>query len=728
MSIFTIDSNRGTPMEAMVKALKANLNDGGSAFKNPTAAAAVASLESIDSTARQQLHMVSQDVADMVRGVLADLREDSSLDMGMEEFTDTQIAAGVMSALAFGDTAKYAQAALNPTARSADGVNMVSAESIGPAGSLDFRDEPAMGLEAFDETKLNEMMPYSIAFNIQAARQDEFSEAFYPTVVVSPDTGAVDITVEFTSVFNHVKRSGKGDATDFKQVNLLDARRDHTILEDEAIALVPYMKPDDSSDDKFVDKNIIAPYNVVISNNEVRTAPLAVGKKLDLIGISDHPGLIGEGVLDNTDSVHKAISIANLYLHTVADDNGTLVNEVFKFPVGGLPRTTFTPAPEGNGLEMVLNMNLNALNFTSATKTMSGAASIALADVTTNDLQVRLGVSASGTADLQFGTLQVTPTRLEVLEVLDADGNSVALSTGVGASIVAAVEAMKVIGYDIKASRTNTNRRTQGLLLNNNQETDRFAIPLGSPISAPSPTGSDRSTRDLESLVNTARIRNSNNAVTTLLNRAESLRLYAENRAKGLGKVNIEGIARHVVHPFFEEVTINMPDIMNSIRSKDRAEDISSTFVNAIRDLVYRAYRESGYQSALDASSTGSKKPSVIIGTDSVIQRHLMVEGDTRTLGVTFEDVQIVQTLDQRMKNKIVIAFTRKSAGGTVDALSFGAHAWIPELTSSMQVNRNGSMYREAMVQPRSRHVNNLPIMMVVNVEGLEDVMIGKTS
>jgi hypothetical protein len=216
--------------------------------------------------------------------------------------------------------------------------------------------------------------------------------------------------------------------------------------------------------------------------------------------------------------------------------------------------------------------------------------------------------------------------------------------------------------------------------------------------------------------------------VTRLLNYAETLKTYVTSASRKGAVANIEGMGRYLVKPFFEEVTLNLVDKINSIRDMDRAQDVTALLVNQIRDVAYRMYSESGYQPALNASPVGSQQARLLIGTDIVLQRHLMVTGDSRTFGIAFPDYKIVSTFDKRMQGKIILTLTRDGSQEGPDPLSFGTHAWIPELASSVQVNRDGATYPEAMVQPRNLHVNHLPIMAVINVEGLEEALTAKTT
>lgn len=723
MSIFKHNQKNGSPLKNLVAELGTMFNERGAEFSNSNTTNSILTLESMNQYESDNLNQTAKEIQDSLTTAFESIVTSQS-GLGTESLSISQMEAGVMAALASGNPLKYSEAALNTKVKTANGVNVINAESSGQFGTLDFRDSASM--EAFDQRAFDNMIPYSIAFNVQASRQDEFSETFYPTSVVSPENGGMDIQVDFTTVFNHVKRSAKGQPTDFNQKNLLEAAVDATILEDESTSLVPFRNPDDSNASNFTDPTLVAPFGRVVAGTEVMTAPLAPSKEIDLIGISGHPGLLGSGVLDNNDALDTRVFLRRLYLASDWDDGTNTGTDVMSFAVDRLPYNAFIDSIEGHNRSMLLNFRSNVLLIDSALTNLDGSVPQSTATARTNNFTIQLDISVTGNLNLEFGTVRVLDAGVSVAKIIDVDGNAVSMASGTGLAVVTALQSIRLAGYELTAARTNTNRRTRGLLLNNVSTTERFGIPLGAPISAPSPIGSDRDTRDLESLITAARLRNSNNAVTTLLNYSATLKAYVNNRSNSMGSLNIEGIGRHVVTPFYEEVNLDLTTALNSIRSKDRADDVSSALINTIRDVVYRMYRDSGYQAALDASNTGGKVPTLVVGTDSVIQRHLMVEGDPRTFGVTFQNSKIVHSLDSRMRDRIILTFTRDGNSGTPDPLSFGAHGWIPELTSSMAVSRDGSTYQEAMVHPRSRHINNLPIMAIINVTGLDQVMISK--
>lgn len=715
MSVLKKHGASNDPIRSVVNSLKITLNNAGDALATKEQTNALISFESLTERDQQVLDRA-------VESIMGNVAEPFKA-LGLEAFADTDaktknardqsMLAGAIVAAASGSPAAYAAKAISMEARAPH--NGVLVDSFGQA---DYREVASM--EAFDDRELKEFMAYSIAFNVFASRQDDFAEKFYPTVVGTPDQAGIDVTVSRVRVFNEVKHAITGKAMDFQKKNLIDAAVDHTVLADESTRLVPYRNPDNSTADKFIDADVVGARAIKVSGVDVPTAPLAVGQDIGLLGLSAYAPLIGAGIYDNTDAIDARIALDSLYLQIDAASPGVA------FSVLGKPRTTFVKTPEGNGREMALNFQVRDLVLNAATKAVDGSAVTAFAAIGSNNWTVRLGSNIFGSVNVETGVVSVSASPVKVVSILDASGAEVSTASGAGATLKAALEAMTIAGYDLLANRTNSNRRTRGLMLTTDTEVERYTIPLGAPISVPQPATNQDDASDLKALIAAARQRNSNNAVTQLFAYGASLEAYVKGpKVKGAIPA-VQGMGRYLVTPFFERHTLDLVKSINSTKSHEKAADVSSVLVNAIRDIAYRAYRDSRLQAAYDQATGGSgEKPVLLVGTDLVLARHLMVNGDTRTFGTSFDDAEVVSSLDARMSNKIVITFGRKGGAGA-DPLTFGTHAWIPELTSTMPVTRNGATTKEVMVQPRTLHFNNLPILAIIEVQGLSEVLVDK--
>lgn len=712
MSIFKRNAG-DTPLARVVNEFAVQYKEQGSGFASPEHTQQLVSMESLSDAQFAEFERHSEIMMDNIKAAFSDA------DVSLENF---QLEAGAVAALAAGDVETYFRRAIDTTV-SQEGVTVIQPEPSGRHGTVNFLDRPA--LESFDNQELDKHVPYSIAFNVQASRQDDFGEAFYPTTVVTPDQAGLDISIQRTLVMEEVRHQSSGKAVGWDRRNLLDAVVDYSILANNATKVVPVVLADNSNADKFVDATLVAPREIKVDRTPVLTAPLRMGTEIDLLGISTHQGLIGAGLMDSTDALDARIGLDKIYLTATADDGVGAVTEVFPFSVSRMPRADFVKSVEGDHREMNLVFSTKDLVLDGETRTAEGAASTLLQPLFDSNYSVRLKVNINGSVNLEtaHGTVYSSPVEVVALYETDpATGNAVELPlTGPAADAVRnALGTLQMVGYSLNATRSNANLRTRGLLLNVNEYTERYTIPMGSPISVPAPVSSDRSASDLTSLVAAARIYTSNNAVTSLLNYADTLKAYVTNLPRfGEDGLTIEGIGRFLVRPFYEELELDLTREINSITSHERSADVKALLVDAIREISYRMYRDTNYQAALDAlTGSAGQRPRLVIGTDPTLANHLQVTGDTRTAGIAF-DHEIVSTTDRRMRGKIVFSFVRPNAAGG-DPLTFGCHGWIPELTSTVQLTRQGATVKETTVQPRSRHVNTLPVLGVINVTGME--------
>lgn len=707
MSLFHLKGKSNDKVQALVNGLRSTIAQQGADLATDQHTQAVISTESLNAAQAAEVQHHFRDVAETLRHVAADAG------VSVESLSTASLEAGAVAALAIGNPRAYATAGYTARPRSGDGISIVEPNTIG----TDYRLSPAM--EAFDEKELREHMPFTIAYNIFAARQDDFAEEFYPTTVCPPDQGGLDITVSRQLVYNEVRHAVSGKPAAWERKNLIDAVVDYSILSEEQTRLVPVALEDNSNAANFVPEAIVGRSFTRVAGVQIRTAPLAAGRSIDLLGVSSHPGLLGANVIDNTDSIDGRIALEAIYLQTDAAGAEPGV----KFTTGRLPRSLFMANIEGSYREMNLQFTTRDLVIDKDSKAVDGSDVAAFALIAANNLTVRLAIDVNGSANVQLGDVKVYGSPVTVASIYDENGNAVDTAAGLGASVVAALANLKLAGYDLKTNRTNSNRRSRGLQLDTDYVTERHTIPLGSPISVPQPLTDTRDSAHLRALITATHVRNSNMAVTQMFNYADMLRAYVRG-PKAEGTVpQVAGAGRWLVQPFFEEHELDMLNAINSVMSKDKALDVQGVLVNAIRDIAYRMYRDTRIKAALDASNGGTgEQPVLLVGTDPVLIRHLMVQGDSRTFGTVFDDFKIVSTLDKRMKDKIVLTFKRKGATGP-DPLNFGTHAWIPELASTVNVTRNGATVKESMVQPRNLHLNNLPAMAIINVKNLSYVL-----
>lgn len=588
-------------------------------------------------------------------------------------------------------------------------------------------DKRIPAFEAYDEKENRDVVVYSMAYNMQASRQSDFGEAFFPTITVSPSNVGYTISIRLINVFNgDLKRDISGAVNDFGRRNIIRAAIDSTILRNDSTRIVPVHRAETAAN--FVATTDVAPANVLVGRETVLTAPLKVGASFSLLGIASTPALIANGLTDTSDAVDTAPALKSVVVKvTVGADS-----DVFKLDVTSFATSNFVGAVQGQHRLMNLNFDTRDVMFNKNTKRADGSAPVALANIASQDVIVYLRLNMSGSIDLQTATTSVFGNMVEVVAVKDSSGQPLSLTAaGVGKDIADAFAAGgKIIGYELDAYRTNSNLRQRGDQLDTMYWRQQYSVPLLSPISVARPVVSDgqTDTSDLGALITTTQIRASNAAVTKLLATANTLSQFVDNRDKDGEPPALLGVGRFLVRPTYFGETLNVADSVDSRTSHERAKDIQAVVVNKLRDVVYRMYVDSGFKAAADAMNGGnSKPPTVIIGTDQELARYLQVDGDLRTIGPDF-DVKVVHTVDNRMKGKIAVAFGYFNDSGTPDPLHFGNMIWKPELTTVLPISRSGQTSKELTVMPSFVHIVNCPVMSMVTVTGIQDVIAAKVA
>lgn len=581
-------------------------------------------------------------------------------------------------------------------------------------------------LEAYDERDNKTVTQYSVAYNLLAPRQSVFSEAYYPTIVVTNDQVGFTISIRLIEVYNEFKRSITGALDNVRLRNIIEAVIDPEILRNDQTKLVPVYR--DEAKAAFVDTNLVAVTEVDLCGEAVNTAPLVFNKKVELLGLSQTDSLLETGLMDTTDAIDSAIRLENIYIKLV-DSNGANP-EVIQFQTGRLQTATANVAPQGNYRLLQVNFRSDFLPVSGATKLVDGSASKILAAY--SQYTISLGLEVHGSINQQFGETNFMCSSISVTTVADADGNALPVDGAVFKAIAAIFDTATGLGYDLYGYRTNSNRRQRGKLLNTNYFTHLYAVPLRSPFTIPRPvnTGDANDSSDLAALITATNIQTSNDGIDELLYHAQVLEAYAQRPDKQNISYRPEfGIGNYLLTPFFERQTLDMEKQLASFTSSDRIADVAALLLNVIRDVAYRAYLKSGFQAANEAISGGAPTmPVVVVGCDPYVYGYLMMNGDTRTLGNGF-GYKVVHTLNKKMRGKITIGFTVEGAAeGVPHPLGFGNMAWKPELTMVMPQTRNGAVSKELTVQPSYLHVSHSPIMAVIDVVGIEKVVSDRVS
>lgn len=639
----------------------------------------------------------------------------SELNVSLEDY---QLEAASIAAIYGADPKKTLSTSLQTSANSGDILQNVRFQIEGAT-----YDKP-YSLEAYDERENRSAQVYSIFYNMLASKQDEFSETFFPTIVVNTVDVGITLDVRIFQVFNDFKRSVNGSLANKRPVNLVRAYADPTILKHDGTKAVPVYRatggPDDSTAN-FVPSTVITPWNEVVGDVTVQTSALLVGRKVDLIGLSQTNELLANGVMDSTDNLDTYARLDKIYVRFTDPGNPANV-DVYEISTENLPGSTFNYAVQGNARKMVLALETTSIVFDNTVKRVDGSAPVVLTELAANNWDVRFNLNITGDIRLDEGSTIVNRGSIGLEVIRDNSGNLVTPTTVFNDKVNTA----DIIGYTLTAYRANSNLRDRGQLL----ETQRFFqvvnIPYNSPLTTLKPTIEDGSADStaLQTLVNATGVRTSQSAVRALQRIEASMATFvaiADNQGE---LPETAGIGRYYVRPTYFTATLDLAQTVDSLVSHERIKDIRAAIVEKIRYYATEMYRKSEYQAAA-AVLTGNigMKPTVIVGCDPTVYNYIMADGDIRTLGELF-DLKVVKSLNRDILNKIYITFGvfDSNRNTAVNPLNFGNMLWSPELTVTMPISRNGQISKELIVAPRFLHMVNLPVLTVLNVTNLPSV------
>lgn len=648
--------------------------------------------------------------------------EDANKDLTEEEgLTEQQLESGAVAALATHDPVAYANAALRVTA---DGADVNAAPDI---------DGTAVAVESYDNTNVTAMLPFSIIYNTLAARQGPLAEAFFPTQVLTPDVSNVAVSITRSVLMNDFRHNDSGRPVDLERINLADAALDASILSRNATKMVPvYLDT--------VNNNLFHPgFNPVpaISDGiEVETAPLRTDTELDFIGVCQAGMANVAGKSDWSDSIANPVYLQTAWFEITAKDGVT--KSMVAIKLGQHARALFSKKVQGQEMEMGLQFSNDQLVLSGDTLDKDGQPAAALAFLRQPANQGRFfqfAASLNGEIFLNTGTLTVQGSKGRVKRLmLNQNGviNPINDETEL-ATMSAEIKSIEFVAFELDANRSNLNRAQRGDLTDTFEEREMYSVGLSTPITAIIPTTDTRTTSDLLGPITATRLRNDNNAITKLYTYSAQLEEAKISYDKHLPRNNqVEGIARWVMTPFYEHIDVSVLDMLNNLRTADKQTDVQMTIVNLIREVVYRGYRDSNYETAL-RMQTGveGEKPKVLIGTDTVLANHLIIQGDNRLAGLNFES-EIFTSVDRRLGefgtdvHDMFITLTR---GIPLDPMSFGTFLWMPELATTLQISREGGRTsNEVMVQPRCRHIVQLPFLIRITVRDLATALVQKSS
>ena len=452
-----------------------------------------------------------------------------------------------------------------------------------------------------------------------------------------------------------------------------------------------------------------------------------------MLGISQTESMLAKGEMDNTDALDRSIQLRRVY-YTIngkkAGDQDAV--ETFFFDASAFAYNNFVAAPQGHGKDMVLNFSTAALEINADTiKTANGTASEIFEALNQPGIKIKVEVRLSGSANTEYGDVEIYGNTMNIVEVRNATGDVLPSDNEVVTNVKKFLAKLEIVGYTLDAYRTNSNLRTMGHLITIDRYKQEYQIKLRSGMNMMAPinneTGRDNDIDYLNTQIQTTQLRTSADAVLTLTRYAEFLR---NSISSGVAKdLETSGIGRFSVHPYYKNISLNLSDYVDSLKSVDRLEDIRSAILNKINDEVVQMDINSNYGAAHRVANNNIPTvKTIIIGTDPRIKHYLAGKEDRIKLSSEVEAI-VVSTYNYDIAGKIFVTYGvfNNERNTVVNPLNFGNLVWAPTIATDVIRTVSNSTRRDLMTMPRYSHIVNLPILLEFNVSDIENV-IGKVT
>ena len=602
--------------------------------------------------------------------------------------------------------------------------------------------------EAFEAQALDTIFYASVALAVATAKQDDFADAFYPAILLPATDAFYELAIDidyFTSDYKHLLAAGKKDLDG--KLPLWKNIFNNELLDDNKLVIKPVEANDTTGDYLLKD----AKFDVDVRGEHYESAPYLFGKESDILMLCNTSGEVrSSNVRDWTDRLDRAISLKNVYLGFT---NAASDKLYYRINMDNRARTIFNTVPEGTNLELEVSYagevtlhSKNAKDFrdkSPGTNTVFGATIAALPD----KYAVTISFTVHGRVSVDTAGIELIASEVKLVEILklkdpatpgSVDEVITDLTTGVGQQIKAEVEKLKLVGYDLNTSVTNSNFRHRGLMVTRiNQKVRAYCeFRSGLVISGPHynlfggvndamATTVETQSHVINSMMSVGAVKSLTGFATTLRGAHESF---------GLNRFQTKTIATHMVYPWYSYTELDLKTIVDSLVSTDKRDNIAAAIWNKIADTVTIMANQSNY-GILYKKLYRNSNMTVVIGTDPYIAMYLgrsLQDGQhgSVTSGVfplTHEiDAKIVTTFNELMNNRIIISFVVNNdpeRNKTPNPLTFGYSLYTPPFTREVAVVRNNSHFKELHIDPRFSFINNLPIMAEFTVKGIKEAL-----
>lgn len=674
------------------------------------------SLESLNSAQLAEVQEATQGIPNSVTSMQSDLANNHNIALSDAEVENVQEAMVI---------------AANPDAYLKNAINQDPSAVVSAIGGEPQVEPVAAELanESFEVHGMMNTLGMTVSYNVRAEKQSKAAELFFPTISLDSTQNNYTIDLHLSTVFTSKEYdlSGKGDAYR-NQKHIIKALRKASILKSNFTDIVPVFRTG-INEDSFVDTGLLPVRTVKTDFGEtIPTTLLRVNEEIRVLAIAQTDRMIGLGMQDDTDQISSNPRLKTLGLK-VGDE--VVLFENLQYHQAS--QFTYSPTGDRESIQLYYQVNTHLLDAnTVAVK--SGKLPTALQALADKKLEVLLGFTVNGQGNTDLGTVTITPSNVVVKAIRNAETKEVMdLEDPTYKALVDELKKTSIVGYEIDATRTNSNIREHGMLLDDRVQRIIYGVKLHAPIAVRRPVDEKTDVTDsqrVDSLIKTTFVRRTNAAITAIYDILNMLKSQPQKLdTTEPYAYSAVGVGQYFARSYVKDVGLDVYATVQSMQTSDRLNNVSSVITNFVLAEATQAYTSSELAAAYELTDMGGTnfRPHVITIADVFTSKFVFREGDARTLGDGF-DFSIEECSDDRLVDgdldgdagTIFMSFGMPKTGSLSVPLWFGNCLDKREIPRIVSRARGSKYQHEVMVQPWFSHICHLPILVRIRVLGLK--------
>lgn len=668
--------------------------------------------------------------------------------------TKSQIAAGFLAYLG-GATHGFESQVKLQQPRMPDGTENYQLVSV-PSYSAEHYDISTLNYkkESFDGSSRENTIYLSMVIAMVTARQEEFAEAFCPTVLCKPDEIGTYVSVRYSSFVNDY-------LLERNQTQLIESKMNRRPIikniynpvvmgQDKTLIVPAWSSSGNGQEDEDSKKWLVPGVKFINSKRgfDVESGFYKKGVGVNVLQLSQSQVDISrDGLMDYTDSVLPGVSVDSLLVEL--QPKGATSSAKIVFDIRGLHGSAFSNNQQNHMKDITLSMREqrvaiklgSVLDYQKANVDFSGCSEVN----NKKGYSLVYEFTLVGDGNFQTGSFNVSDTQFHLVDVLDTAGVSLGLdNTGVADLVDAfSKSAVKssVLGYGLLAYRANTNLRTTGQRIQSDGYQFLYGVNFRSPYTVQGPvsayTGTEGDFEVLNDAMSAVVMASSFAGIRRVLSFADELKQSQSTGRKGLSTQTLDYNSALLEDYYFEK-DIDLSKCVDSLTSNSRLDDIRSAIHNQIREDALKMLRESNYKNAHDKIYGDQKKKiTVLIGTHYHLAQYFCQQTADGTFVDTFDlsedlNCKVVHTMCDDLiqpdgRFTVIMTFSVTDQIGSIDSIQKlhpGFRLFSNVVTVTVDaVTKQGAVKQMTQLIPKYEHHMTMRVMTKWNVTGINDVI-----